>query len=487
MQVTWVVEKLACNSLCNSRLTSLPHGQHINPLRLPINTRLPRQYIPIIQPVYLWITMSDGRPQWGAFCATKGVEHIKMNVLVGHFCIFCGAKNPGADTGSVPHVTILDSPVASGSQSRQAVNGPFSQMQPSRSVDDASVLTDASYRAHAKVQASLNRMNSIHSRPSAQQRLATKTERSRSIVLKIPFDVSLYRLVWYGHELRETISMSGKCSVIVSVIVLTSLGVETSVQVPSTATFADLHEFVDRYLIGEVVVGGRLSDAMDLPRSYATKAVPNPILFPKSAYNSTSLADLVATVPWKEGTTKKFIICFNDRRPEERWDEVEATPTPTPRKAKPRSVAGSSARRSPVKKKSTRKFDPSGALPFGVMIKKEKADTPKGKGHTVQVVDDEVSAGDGVPEDDDDFMNSLDLGLSPLPSAESPVLRLPPSAINPSTPSRKRSVSQVEDPQLTRTTPQQASEASHTSEHNVDQGEGNAMGAARITRARGRR
>ena len=179
-----------------------------------------------------------------------------------------------------------------------------------------------------------------------------------------------------------------------------------------------------------------------------------PTVFPRSAYSLTSLRDLLDKVTWKEvGSARRFIVCFNEHKENEHDEDATQTPVATPQKAKHQSAGPSSRRKSPTKKKLRREFKPSA---IDVMIKKEKVTLPssssKGEGKAVDVSDEE-EGGEALPEDYDIYE---DLGLS-----------LPPVR----TPSRKRGVSQVDDPQSSRTSPTHASQASHVSERDAEENE----------------
>jgi hypothetical protein len=87
-----------------------------------------------------------------------------------------------------------------------------SQMEPGRNADEQSVLRDAAYRAQQKTHASIERLNSIHGRPTGQQRTALKAERSKGVVAKIAFDVSFMHLVWIGEFLDVHSNIGGQYS-----------------------------------------------------------------------------------------------------------------------------------------------------------------------------------------------------------------------------------------------------------------------------------
>ena len=155
-----------------------------------------------------------------------------------------------------------------------------------------------------------------------------------------------------------------------------------------------------------------------------------PQLFPRSAYKLSTLQDLLDKVPWKEtGSSRKFIVCFNEYREQEMEGENTPTPTsvatPSSRKAKARSAAASS-RQKPIKIKEE---------PISIAIKKEtkKEGMPKHK------TKDSVS--NGPTEEIDLTLGDLDI---------SPLRETPPI-------SRKRTLSHVADPQSSRTTPTRAS------------------------------
>lgn len=169
----------------------------------------------------------------------------------------------------------------------------------------------------------------------------------------------------------------------------------------------------------------RLEKVQRLERTYAIKMSAQgwPQLFPRSAYSLTTLHELLDKVPWKEaGSSRKFIVCFNEYRERDKDDDA---PTPAPvgkqssRKAKAKSAALVSRQKPPRVKME----------PLKIRIKQEcpkSSRKEKGKAYRTPIEEIDLTLGD---------LDTLQL------------------------PSRKRSISQIEEPQSSRTTPTQASVA----------------------------
>lgn len=171
---------------------------------------------------------------------------------------------------------------------------------------------------------------------------------------------------------------------------------------------------MDQYFLAEVNPV-RLGPLIKLPRTYAIKISGTmPQFFPQSAYSCQTLQELLDKIPWKESRDiRKFIVCFEEHKVEE-LDKDTSTPTPkvTPRKVKPLPYHRSRIR---IKEEP--------------QVKIEGASSRRSKKRDV------VDKDAGIDTLDLTLDNLLDLQL----------------------PTRKRSLSYIEDPQSTRTSPTQAS------------------------------
>ncbi|KAI8941948.1 hypothetical protein NX059_000060 [Plenodomus lindquistii] len=278
--------------------------------------------------------------------------------MIGWFCPFCGAMNTGTQPGSVPPTIELDGedqpsqPVPKPSSNRSIITT-VSQLQPGRSEDALAPLKDAATRAQYKNMAALKRTESIDGRPSGQIRSAVKADRARTVATKIAFDVSFVHVIWINNTFDRYHNISGG---------------DVGIIVPGSAKFENLDDFVDRFIVNEIEPI-RLRSVAGYERTYAIKMGTLPQLFPRSAHTLTTMQDLLEKVPWKEtGTTRKFVVCFNEYQ-EENNDEPLLTPTPVTKRVK-------SPSKSPVKRATGKKIK---VEPLDFVIKKEKPSsiTPK--------------------------------------------------------------------------------------------------------------
>ena len=388
------------------------------------NTENPSFILPVIT------VMAQPRPKWGPFCSKNGVAHEDMDILVGWFCPQCGGRNPGKDGPDGKPIQIdID---AEPEPSRRAMITTTSQLQPSQAVEQLPPVAAAAQRAQFKNEAVFHRMKSIDGRPPGSNRQqsapasnkAVSSSKSPNIATKIAFDVSYYHLVWYGNTVVEATNAYGIHTFQHVVLLLICIGGDVGVQVPSTAEYTTLDGFVDQFFLAEVNPV-RLRHILDLPRTYAIKISGTmPQFFPQSAYKCTTLQELLDKIPWKESRdTRKFVVCFEEHKEEE---ADEGTPTSTlaatPRQAVPRVATPRKAKPASLRRQKIRVKEEQQIKIEATSARKSRVRDPVKSSVDVAEVD--------LTFDDTDY------------------------------PARKRALSQVEEPQSTRTTPTQASVAS---------------------------